>query len=124
MNDGLKDIHRKSIVSALATNDRVERVVLFGSRAMGTHTMSSDVDVVLFGDQLTLTDQARLSASIEVLPMAQSVNLVLYTSIQCDSLLEHIRRFGIEWYVQPPIDTNTITQTKTELSPSGTDIRN
>ena len=91
---------------------------------MGTHTMSSDVDVVLFGDQLTLTDQARLSASIEVLPMAQSVNLVLYTSIQCDSLLEHIRRFGIEWYVQPPIDTNTITQTKTELSPSGTDIRN
>ena len=36
--------------------------MLFGSRATGTNTVSSDVDIALFGDRLTLTDIARLAA--------------------------------------------------------------
>ena len=35
MTDGLKDVHREAIIGALAANDRVERAVLFGSRATG-----------------------------------------------------------------------------------------
>jgi len=31
----------------LTANPRVERVVLFGSRAMGTHTPESDIDLAL-----------------------------------------------------------------------------
>ena len=61
MTDGLKDAHREAIVTVIAANDRVERVVLFGSRATGTNTVTSDVDIALFGDRLTLTDQGRLS---------------------------------------------------------------
>ncbi len=33
MTDGLKDTHRNSIIDVLRTNSRVERAVLFGSRA-------------------------------------------------------------------------------------------
>ena len=62
MTDGLKDAHREAIIAVIAANDRVERAVLFGSRATGTNTVTSDVDIALFGDQLTLTDQARLAA--------------------------------------------------------------
>ncbi len=98
MNDGLKDKHRKAIFDILTANPRVERVVLFGSRAMGTFTTTSDVDLALFGDELTLTDQARLAAAIDKLPMAQQVDLLLYKSIDNDKLKQHIKKHGKEWF--------------------------
>ncbi len=98
MTDGLKDRHRAAITAAIATNEKVERAVLFGSRATGTNTDTSDVDIALFGNRLTLTDQARLAADIEEIPMAQSVDLVLYDSLDNPALRRHIRMQGIEWY--------------------------
>ncbi len=97
-HDGLKARHRAAIIAVLATNDRVERAVIFGSRAMGTSTTASDVDIALFGESLTLTDEARLAAAIDEIPMAQSVDLVRFHSIDNTSLLEHIRTHGVEWY--------------------------
>ena len=101
MTGGLKDVHREAIVAVIAANARVERAVLFGSRATGTNTVSSDVDIALFGDQLTLTDQARLVATLDEIPMAQSVDLILYDSIRNRTLQEHIRNHGIKWFARP-----------------------
>jgi len=101
MTEGLKDAHREAIIAVIAANERVERAVLFGSRATGTNTVTSDVDIALFGDRLTLTDQARLAVAIAEIPMAQSVDLLLYSSIRDQTLREHIRREGIEWYSRP-----------------------
>ncbi len=98
MIDGLKDRHRAAIIAAIAANPRVERAVLFGSRAMGTYTADSDVDIALFGDGLTLTDQARLGAAIDDIPMAQSVDLILYRFIDNSALLDHIRAHGVVWH--------------------------
>lgn len=98
MTDGLKARHRAAIIATLAANDRVERAVLFGSRAMGTNTITSDVDIALFGTQLTLTDQARLAAACEELPMAQSVDLLLHSTVDNPALVAHIRTHGVEWY--------------------------
>ncbi len=98
MTDGLKEKHRKAIIEILAANERVERVVLFGSRAMRTYTTTSDVDLALYGDKLTLTDQAHLSAAIDALPMAQRVDLLLYNKIDNEKLKEHIERYGKEWF--------------------------
>ena len=98
MTDGLKDAHREAIIAVIAANDRVERAVLFGSRATGTHTTTSDVGIALFGGRLTLTDQARLAAEIERIPMAQSVDLLLYDSVRHGTLRKHIRHHGVEWF--------------------------
>ena len=98
MIDGLKAKHRAAIIATLAANHRVERAVLFGSRAMGTNTITSDVDIALFGQHLTLTDQASLAAACEELSMAQSVDLVLHSAIDNPALVEHIRSYGVEWY--------------------------
>ena len=101
MTDGLKDAHREAIIAVIAANDRVERAVLFGSRATGTNTVTSDVDIALFGDRLTLTDQARLTAALEEIPMAQTVDLILYDSLRDRTLRKHIRCEGVEWYARP-----------------------
>ena len=115
MTDDLKDAHREAIIAVLAANERVERAVLFGSRATGTNTVSSDVDIALFGDRLTLTDQARLAAALDEMPMAQTVDLLLYTSIQDGTLREHIQRQGVEWFAQRPHEGNC--KASPELAP-------
>ena len=110
MNDGLKAKHRAAIVEILAGNDRVERAVLFGSRAAETHAPASDVDIALFGAHLTSADRARLGAAIEELTVPQRVDLVLHEAIGSDALREHIAKRGVEWYrrggERPPPNRN------------------
>jgi len=98
MTDGLKDKHRKAIIDILSANKRVERVVLFGSRAMGTFTPTSDVDIVLYGAELTPTDRSKLAVAIDELSMPQQVDLLLHKSIKKRELLEHIEKHGVEWW--------------------------
>ena len=101
MTDGLKDAHRAAFIATLAANERVERAVLFGSRATGTHSVTSDVDIALFGDELTETDVAALAVAMDALPMAQTVDPVLHRSIDNPTLLEHIARHGVVCYRKP-----------------------
>ena len=98
MSDGLKDKYRQAIIEIISANPRIERAVLFGSRAMGTHTVTSDVDIVLFGDELTLTDHARLSEAVDILTVPQRVDILLHTTIKNKNLLKHIEEHGVEWY--------------------------
>ncbi len=100
MNDGLKDSYRKAIIGVLSANPRVERVVLFGSRATGTFTSTSDIDLALFGGELTLNDQSDLSAKIEELSIPQQVDLVLYNQIRNKKLIGHIQQHGVEWFLK------------------------
>ncbi len=98
MKDGLKDKYRQAIIDILSQCEQVEKVVLFGSRAMGTFTITSDVDIVLFGDKLTLRDQANLAEQIEELTMPQFADLLLYRTIESKELLKHIREYGVQWW--------------------------
>ena len=98
MNDGLKNKHRQTLVDILAANPRVERVVLFGSRAMGTYSPESDIDLALYGDELTLDDLAKLKVRIEETTIPQQVDLILVTDIDNEKLLRHIREQGVEWF--------------------------
>ncbi len=96
--DGLKDAHRDAIVNVLRSNERVEEAVLFGSRAKEIFTRGSDVDIVLFGELLTVVDRARLAAAMEEMTVPQRVDLLLHDEIEDASLREHVRQDGIELY--------------------------
>ena len=98
MTDGLKERHRKAVIDIIAANAKVERAVLFGSRAAGTYRPASDVDVALFGKRLSASDQANLAAAIEDLTIPQRVQLLLYGAIDSAALRTHIETQGVEWY--------------------------
>ncbi|RLB59944.1 MAG: nucleotidyltransferase domain-containing protein [Deltaproteobacteria bacterium] len=102
MSDGLRQVQRQLIIDTLATCPRVEKVVLFGSRALGNHKTGSDIDIALFGSKLDLDDLSQLSAALERLPIAQVVDLLLYHHIENRRLLEHIKREGVVWYSRSP----------------------
>jgi len=98
MVHSIKNRHRAAIIEVIADNEKVERAVLFGSRAMRSNTVTSDVDIALFGNALTFKDYARLKEALENIPMAQSVDLVIFKDIDHQPLIEHIKTFGVEWY--------------------------
>ena len=98
MTDGLRDVHRTAIVDLLRANQRVERAVLFGSRAMQTFTDGSDVDIALFGKSLTTSDLARLAAAMEQLTIPQRVDLLLHDRVEDAKLRKHVQQDGIELY--------------------------
>ena len=100
MTDGLKPEHRQAIIETLSANPKVERIVLFGSRATGTFTLTSDVDLALFGDDLTLSDQAALAEAVAELSVPQRVDILIYHRIASQALREEIRKHGVEWFTR------------------------
>ena len=50
---GLKDIEIDRLKQLFAADERIETVILYGSRAKGTHKPFSDVDITLTGNDLT-----------------------------------------------------------------------
>jgi len=100
MTDGLNPNHRDAIIEKLSANPKVERIVLFGSRAMGTFTTTSDVDLALFGSELTLSDQATLSEAMAELSIPQRVDILIHHRIESQALREHIRKYGVEWFAR------------------------
>jgi predicted nucleotidyltransferase len=76
----------------------VERGVLFGSRATGTFASGSDVDIALFGDALTLDDQADLIERVSETSIPQQIDILLYHRIASQKLRDHIQRDGVEWF--------------------------
>ena len=75
----------------------VLNATLFGSRAKGTHTERSDIDIALSGPIEALNAEA-IAAELEELPLPYRFDVQALNSITYEPLLEHIRRVGIEIY--------------------------
>ncbi|MFD2257179.1 nucleotidyltransferase domain-containing protein [Luteolibacter algae] len=99
MNDGLNDKSRNAILEVLKQHPKIERIVLFGSRAMGTFTHTSDIDLALYGD-LTLRDQARITAEMEQLSIPYRVDLIRMKTVTSSELMEHVRQHGKPWELE------------------------
>ncbi|MEO2083680.1 MAG: nucleotidyltransferase domain-containing protein [Desulfurobacteriaceae bacterium] len=72
------------------------RVILFGSRARGTHTEHSDVDLA-FDSRENLEEVVReLMELLEESPLPQKVDLIILSKVN-DRFKEEIRKEGIVW---------------------------
>ena len=67
---GLKRRDRKNILAAVSKFPEIERVKIFGSRAMGNYKKGSDVDLAIAGSQITFKTVLRLRSMLnEDLPL-------------------------------------------------------
>ena len=87
------DIDR--IISIFKLNERIDKVVLFGSRAKGNFDPGSDIDLTLKGRNLSLDDILEEKGRIAKLSLPYKIDIVLYDRITEKALLEHIERVGI-----------------------------
>ena len=86
------------IASILSANPKTERVVLFGSRAIGNFEPGSDIDISWKGEGLDINDVTKAGVAYDKLFLPYKLDLVIYSSITEPALLNHIERVGIILY--------------------------
>jgi predicted nucleotidyltransferase len=92
---GLSDEDLNNIVRIIEKNPKITDAVLFGSRAKGTFSNGSDIDIALKGEDLSLNDVLDLSIELEELFLPYKFDLVIYERIKEEALKEHITRVGV-----------------------------
>ena len=75
----------------------IQAVRLFGSRAKGTHTPRSDVDLAIWGDVDAIRAEA-ISAELDELPLPYHFDVKPFGLIKLESLRDHIQRVGLPVY--------------------------
>lgn len=92
---GLQNAEINPIIEVLSQNGRITQIILFGSRAKGTFTVGSDVDIALKGSELNLSDVLEAAVNLDELLLPYKFDLVIYDRIKELSLREHIDRVGM-----------------------------
>ncbi|MEQ6885985.1 nucleotidyltransferase domain-containing protein [Salicola sp. Rm-C-2C1-2] len=72
----------------------IERAIVFGSRAKGTHRYASDIDLTLIAPAMTHWQLLELEQAIDDLLLPWKVDLSLYHHIDNEALKAHIDRVG------------------------------
>lgn len=78
----------------LARHKDVTRAVLFGSRAKGTASPASDIDLALEGIEDPLRAEA-IAGELEGLPLPYRFDVKARAAIRSRPLLKHIDRVGL-----------------------------
>lgn len=90
---GLTEKEWEQIRTVLRAVPAIEKAVLFGSRAMGLARGNSDVDIMLYGEKLTMGDVAHARALLEETTLPYQFDLVLH-DVENRTLQEHVRQYG------------------------------
>lgn len=98
MRFGLQQQTIAKIASVFEQHPEVKQVILYGSRALGTHREESDIDLALTGKALDFKALARIATELDDLLLPYSFDLSIYRLIDNDSLRNHIKRVGILLY--------------------------
>jgi predicted nucleotidyltransferase len=80
-----------------AQHPEVTEVKLFGSRAKGSHSHHSDIDLAVLGKVDALQVEA-LAAELEELPLPNRFDVLSFDLVESIPLREHIERVGLTLY--------------------------
>lgn len=97
MKFGLSDTVINRIRFAFSNVPEIEKVLIYGSRAIGTNRSGSDIDLTIIGD-VPFEQFNRLTAEIDDLNLLYKTDLSLHHHIENRDLLDHIERVGKVFY--------------------------
>lgn len=95
MKYGLSENNFAHIREVLKQYPAIEAAYLYGSRAKGNYKPSSDIDLVLKGNDLNLRQLSNISLQLDDLLLPYKFDVSIYHHIDNSDLLEHINRIGI-----------------------------
>ena len=98
MRFGLPESAIEQIGAIFASHREIERAVLYGSRAKGNFKPGSDIDLTLFGTDLTHELLLDLLVELDDLLLPWMIDLSLFASLNHPALQEHINRVGVVFY--------------------------
>lgn len=102
---GLTDADLSDIIGVIIRNDKISKVILFGSRAKGTYGNGSDIDIALSGNELNTNDIIDFAIDLEELNLPYKFDLLILERIKENELLAHISRVGKVLYDKSKSET-------------------
>jgi len=100
---GLPNEASEQLLMAISAHPRVERVVLYGSRALGRQRSGSDVDLCLVAPEMGLAELLELGAQLDDLLLPWRIDLQLDHLITHEGLRDHIQRAGQALWNRVPL---------------------
>ena len=94
-NTGLSPLILHTLQTLFAAYPQIQRVKLYGSRAKGTFTDRSDIDLALFGSELNTHIMGQLYLELDESDIPFKIDLTWYDDLKNHALIEHIDRVGI-----------------------------
>ena len=91
---GLNQKQLQLITETIVSFPEIEKVFIFGSRAIDTNRPCSDIDLALSGQQLTRTICNRFSSALDDLTLPFLFDVVDYNQIENDNLKTSIDTEG------------------------------
>lgn len=98
MKYGLREDVLEDIINIFAKHSKIERVLLYGSRAKGNYRRGSDIDLTLVGENIDMQDINRIYLELDELYLPYSFDLSIFEKIENEDLIDHINRVGIIIY--------------------------
>jgi len=93
--------HVLAQITSIAKKYKVDKVVLFGSRARGDHNEVSDYDIAVFGEGiLSPSDEARLFDEIDEIETLKKIDVVWVRAGDTGELTRRIQKEGRVLYEQ------------------------
>jgi len=92
---GLSNATLEKVRTVLERFPEVERAVLFGSRAKGTHKPGSDIDLALQGAALDWRIVGRIYEALDDLLLPYTFSLIVHDQATDPEVAAHIARVGI-----------------------------
>ena len=98
MNYGLTSETVKKIRGVFEDFAEIEKAVLYGSRAKGNFKTGSDIDLTLYGENLSLHLLYEVGDALDDLLLPYTIDLSIFDKLNHAELCEHIERVGVVFY--------------------------
>ncbi|WP_018248940.1 nucleotidyltransferase domain-containing protein [Orenia marismortui] len=98
MKFGLKNKELEAIVNKIKKVDKIEEAVIFGSRARGDYSRSSDIDIAVYAEDISDMELNLLRDSLEQLDIIYKIDLVDVKSLTKEGLIKNIEEEGVVIY--------------------------
>lgn len=99
MKFGLSNKTIQAITDVFRQYPKIKKVVLYGSRAKGTHKHSSDIDLTIISDSFEFNEFQQLQIALDDLMLPYIIDLSMYKDISHKELIDHIQRVGVVFYL-------------------------
>lgn len=100
MNYGIQQKNWNRVFSIFSHFPHIQKAILFGSRAKGTHKPYSDVDIALEGAEISLHDLLQLKTEIDELLLPYEFDFCIIHHLKNADLVSHIQRRGQTLYAR------------------------
>lgn len=91
---GLRTDIIDKIVETIKKNLKIQKIILFGSRAKDTYKKGSDIDISIVSEDLSLKELNHIKVMLDDLMLPYKIDLLDYGRISNNDLKEHINRVG------------------------------